>query len=67
LAAVKRTTVQVTWLPLYLELPKVGHDLLFSAWTDRGPEYIVYIHRFYLLIVIVHVYISSVDDRLYTD
>jgi hypothetical protein len=45
LAAVKRTTVQVTRLPLQPELPKVGHDLLFSAWTDRG---LVYIYEFFL-------------------
>jgi hypothetical protein len=43
LAAVKRTTVQVTRLPLLPELPKIGHDLLFSAWTDRGLVNIVYI------------------------
>jgi hypothetical protein len=34
LAVVKHTTIQVTRLPLYRELLKIGHDLLFSAWID---------------------------------
>jgi hypothetical protein len=37
LAAVKHTTVQVTTLPLKRELLKMGHDLLYSAWTDTMP------------------------------
>jgi hypothetical protein len=41
LAVVNNTTVQVTRLPLKRELPKVGDDLLFPAWTDKGFVYIV--------------------------
>jgi hypothetical protein len=41
LAAVKRTTVQVTKLPLWRKLLKLRHNLLFKAWTDRDLVYIV--------------------------
>jgi hypothetical protein len=34
-------TFQVTKLPLYRELRNIGHDFLFSAWTDRV---LVYMH-----------------------
>jgi hypothetical protein len=42
LAAVKHTTVQVTGLPLYQERLRIGHGLLYYAWTDRSLVYIVY-------------------------
>jgi hypothetical protein len=34
--AVKHTAVQVSRLS-YLEQLIIGHDLLYCAWTDRGP------------------------------
>jgi hypothetical protein len=40
--AVKHATVQVTILLLLPELLIIGHDLLYRAWTDRGPVYVVY-------------------------
>jgi hypothetical protein len=42
LATVKHMTVEVIRLPLLPELLKIGHDLLFSAWTDRVLVHIVY-------------------------
>jgi hypothetical protein len=43
LAAVRLTAVQVTELPLYRELRKIRHDLLYRARTDRGLEHTMYI------------------------
>jgi hypothetical protein len=40
-AVAKPMTVKVTKLPVYLELLKIRHNLLFSAWPDRGLVYIV--------------------------
>jgi hypothetical protein len=50
LVAVRRTTVQVSKLPLQPELLKILHDLLFSAWTDRGLVYInmLFYHVLYM-------------------
>jgi hypothetical protein len=39
LAAVKHATVQVTRLPLWRRLLKIGHKLLYWAWTVRGLVY----------------------------
>jgi hypothetical protein len=62
LAAVKRTTVQVTTLPLQPDLPKVGNDLLFSAWTDRGLVYI-YIWVFLTNSNCIYFNLLMIDNR----
>jgi hypothetical protein len=41
LVVAKPMTVQVTKLPVYCKLLKIRHNLLFSAWPDRGLVYIV--------------------------
>jgi hypothetical protein len=63
--AVRRTTVQVTRLLLQPELLKIGHDLLFSAWTDRGLVCIVYtyIYIYGILYTYEFVYILVTIDR----
>jgi hypothetical protein len=45
LAAVKHKTVQVTRLPLWLELLKIRHNVLYKAWTDWGLVYIAHTHN----------------------
>jgi hypothetical protein len=63
LAAIKRTTVQVTRLPLYPELHIVGHDLLFSAWTYRGLVYTLYILFNFAHINCTYNILLTMDDR----
>jgi hypothetical protein len=41
-AALEHTTVQVTKLPLQLELSKIRHDQLYKAWTGRDIVCVVY-------------------------
>jgi hypothetical protein len=59
LAAVRRTTVQVTMPPLYPELHKIGDDLLFSEWTDRGLINIVYIYIYIFIYIYVCVCVTN--------
>jgi hypothetical protein len=42
-AAVKLVTVQVTGLPLWLQLLKIQRDLLFSHQTDTGLVRVYYV------------------------
>jgi hypothetical protein len=43
LAVVRLTAVQMTKLPLYRELRKIRHDLLYRARADSGLVYTIYI------------------------
>jgi hypothetical protein len=38
--------VQVIKLVLQPELPLIGHNLLYGAWTKRGLIYVLYIYSY---------------------
>jgi hypothetical protein len=44
LAAARRMTVQMIKVVLQHELPLMGHNLLYRAWTKRGLVYVLYIY-----------------------
>jgi predicted HD phosphohydrolase len=41
-AAVKRTTVQVSRLPLYYSIGQLGHGVQHKAWADGSHEHLVF-------------------------
>jgi hypothetical protein len=41
-AAVKRTTVQVSRLPLYYSIGQLGHDVQHKAWADGSHKHLVF-------------------------
>jgi hypothetical protein len=43
LAVVSRMTFHAIKLVLQLELPLIGRNLLYRAWTKRGLIYVLYI------------------------
>jgi hypothetical protein len=45
LTVVKHTTVHVIKLVFQPELPLIGHNLLYQAWTKRGLIYVLYIYE----------------------
>jgi hypothetical protein len=60
MAAVKHTTVQVTRLSLYRKLLQIGQNLLYLAWNDRGPEYVVYIYIY----IYTYIYLTCLTCKL---
>jgi hypothetical protein len=45
LAVARHMTVQVIKLVFQPELPLIGHNLLYQAWTKRGQIYVLYIYE----------------------
>jgi hypothetical protein len=45
LAVVRHMTVQVIKLVLQPELPLLGHNLLYRAWTKRSLIFVLYVYE----------------------